>query len=608
MILLFFPLAASGISALVRGSRWRRHTAAAFIVCNPFVVDRVRAGHVALLIGVACLPWLMRSAEHARSSGRWVAVRPAAWYAVAMAVSPHLFWLGGVALVAVAVIPRPGLRDAVRTLQIGLSGCLAYAYGVALYLTDVGTVSVTDADLRAFATVSGPGGLLTTLLSLHGFWRNFTDQARTAVPAAIAIAALAATVVAVVAGLSRAWARERTLGGPALLVGAIGLVLGSGVTGPFAALYTALFDHVPLFTVMREQQKWLALTVVAMAVGVGVAAEWAAEAISGAGRARAGARVLAAGLAAAMALASAPALLWGLGGRVTTSDYPEGWYQADELMESDGSQGLLFLPWHGYQPFGFTGGRGVATPADAFFRTPALSSEAVELGDLRTSSTSRRQKYVDELVARGGADAFSRLVAPLGVRWVVLAHGPEDEAYSWLSRQPDLERVLATPSIDVYRVTAEGTGRVGARRSIPSVAALVLAADDGLLGTEAVTSTGDDDGALPSSASGGITRTSRTTWTVDAGAAGWVVIPEEWSAGWQVSGRSGEPTLAGTVAVRVDAGRSKVEFAPWTTLRLGLAVSVAGLLLLLALGLVEHRGDIALFVGRHSRRHPSART
>jgi hypothetical protein len=276
-------------------------------------------------------------------------------------------------------------------------------------------------------------------------------------------------------------------------------------------------------------------------------------------------------------------------------------------MGSDRSQSVLFLPWHGYQPFDFTGDRGVATPADAFFRTAALSSDAVELGDLRTSSTSRRQKYVDELVARGGADAFGRLVAPLGVRWVVLAHGNEDEAYTWVSRQPDLELVLTTPSIDLYRVAAEGTGRVGARRSVPGVAALVLAADEGRLGTEAITSTGADDGSLPSSTSGGITRTSRTTWTVDAGAPGWVVIPEEWSAGWQVSGRSGEPTLAGTVALRVDGGPGKVEFAPWTTLRLGLAVSVAGLLVLLALGLVEHRGDIARFVGRHSRRHPSAR-
>ena len=42
IILIFFPLAAAGASVAAGGNRWRRLSAALFMVCNPVVVDRVR--------------------------------------------------------------------------------------------------------------------------------------------------------------------------------------------------------------------------------------------------------------------------------------------------------------------------------------------------------------------------------------------------------------------------------------------------------------------------------------------------------------------------------------------------------------------------------------
>ena len=51
LILAFFPLAAAGAAAAAGGGRWRAWPAALLMVCNPFVIDRVRAGHVAVLLG-----------------------------------------------------------------------------------------------------------------------------------------------------------------------------------------------------------------------------------------------------------------------------------------------------------------------------------------------------------------------------------------------------------------------------------------------------------------------------------------------------------------------------------------------------------------------------
>ncbi|GGQ73747.1 hypothetical protein GCM10010166_49900 [Couchioplanes caeruleus subsp. azureus] len=348
---------------------------------------------------------------------------------------------------------------------------------------------------------------------------------------------------------------------------------------------------MPLFAAMREQQKWLALTMLAYAIGIGVTVEALAAACR---RARpllvrltaAGAMVMVAGVYAVVA----PSLVWGLGGSVRVTQYPQSWHTADEIM-GDGDEAVLFLPWHLYQPFSFSGSRTVATPAAAFFRRPVLSSDAVELGPVRTNSVSRRMAYVQRLVAAGGAGAFGRLVAPLGVGYVVLARDREADLYAWLDAQDDLRRVLRTPELDVYRVEARGTGRVVAARPGGYDEAVALA-NRGTLGTEAVLPDGQAREPLPSTASGGIHRTSSTSWDVAPGTPGWVVIPEEWSPGWSAGGLPSAPTAAGTVAVAAGAEAATVHYEPWRWLRLGLIASVLSLLVLLVIGLLEHRKDL----------------
>ena len=89
LILAYFPIAAAGAAAAAGGGRWRAWPAALLMVCNPFVIDRIRAGHVAVLLGMAVLPWLFAAALHARRLNKPFAVRPALWYALAISVSPH---------------------------------------------------------------------------------------------------------------------------------------------------------------------------------------------------------------------------------------------------------------------------------------------------------------------------------------------------------------------------------------------------------------------------------------------------------------------------------------------------------------------------------------
>ncbi|AGL14309.1 hypothetical protein [Actinoplanes sp. N902-109] len=588
LILLFFPVAAGGVSALAGGGRWRRHPAALFACCNPFVVERLQAGHVAFLLSVALLCWLLASALRSRRRDRWFAARPAGWYALAMAVGPHAAWLGGAGLLAFALLPRPRYRDLIRTIVvIACAGCI-YAYAVVVVLSAILTVNVGPGDLQVYSSHAGPHGLLPTLLSLRGFWRGAADSSP---QLSLGLVPGAVMILAALGGLARLCRRDPVAGLPLAALALTGLLLGAGIEGPLAGAYRAAFDYLPLFAAMREQQKWVALTMIAYAVGVGVTA----EALATFCRSVRAPVLRTAGGAALLALAgaylgAAPSLFWGLGGTVQVSHYPAAWYTADRIM-GPGTEAVLFLPWHEYQPFDFTNGRTVGTPAGAFFRRPVLSSDAVELGVVRTNSSSRRMAYLQRLVVDGGYGSFGRLVAPLGIRYVALARDREADAYSWLDSQRDLTAVLRTEDLILYRVEPSGTGRVQSARAgdYPSTVAL---AGSGRLGSEAVLSTGAGGGVLPSAAAGRIRRTSSTSWRIEAGPAGWVVIPEEFSAGWSAGGAPSRPTVAGTVAFHVGDGAVKVTYTPWRWLRLGIAASVLSLLILLAAGLLEHRREL----------------
>ena len=97
LILAFFPLAAAGAAAAAGGGDGARRPAALLMVCNPFVIDRVRAGHVARAArgGAAAVAVRRRPARPAAAQAPF-AVRPALWYALAISISPHMAWIGGV--------------------------------------------------------------------------------------------------------------------------------------------------------------------------------------------------------------------------------------------------------------------------------------------------------------------------------------------------------------------------------------------------------------------------------------------------------------------------------------------------------------------------------
>jgi hypothetical protein len=544
VVLLPFPIAAAGAAHLVRMGRLPSYVAALAAVSTPLIVDRVLAGHVAFLLGLSLLPWLLSSALNARAQNRWFSARTAGWFAVSIAVSPHQAWLGGVVLLIVTVLPRPRRRDVVRLALTGLAAAGTYAYAAAVVWAGAPTLRIGTADLEAFATVEGPGGLLPTVLSLHGYWRDWDGQVRNVLgPAAVGVGI--ALLVAVVLGLRWLLLSGNRRGPVAIALIASGAVLAIGAQGPLGFVYEWLFLHIPLFETMREPAKWLGLVQLGYVLALAAAVQWAQQK-DWPHRVARRATVVALAL---LPLASLPALAWGAGGSITTSTFPASWEAAGRLADPAPAR-LLMLPWHGYQPFSFTDGRTVATPAAAALPEPVLSSRAVELGPLRTDSTSRQQAFLDELIAAGGGTTLAADLAGLGVTTVMLSRGADDDRYAWLADQPGLTEILRTDDVLLYRVDV---APAGLDRLVPAGPA---------------------------------------AYTVAPGDPGTVILPVEYSEGWTLDGAPGRETPQGTIAFEVGAERATIEYQPWSIIRTGIYVSIAALALIVLAGVVEHRRDL----------------
>lgn len=597
----FFPVAAVSISRLVGGSLWSRLAAATVYCVNPFVFDRVYAGHVQLLLGYALLPLATRSAVlsgRGRGSGPR-ALAPALWWAVLTALSPHFAWIFGIVVVAATCFRwRLRLRGAMwLVLVVGVFALLS-AYIVLPHSATQLPVTVGDNSLATYRTTGDPHlGLFVNVLGLYGFWR-LGPQLPKDVVTGWPFLLLAMLVVAAVGANSvlrsrrgpedtseragdetGAGSERRILGWVLLVSGVAGFFLALGDQGPTGALFRWAYFHVPFFDVMREPEKFSMLLALAYAAFFA----WGVDHLVGRVRGRhldmrwAGA----AAVSVLLPLAYTPTMFDGLAGQVAPSTLPASWQTADRLM-GNGPGKVLFLPWHLYLSFPFTRGRVIANPAPSSFRRDAISGDNVEAGNTETTSTSPRSAYLQALYSQGSdIRRFGLLVAPLGVKYVVLAKTVDFRRYGWLAQQLDLSEILDTPSLEVWsNDDYAGVGGVSSRLiTVPSVAELVAVANAGLLPRGAAVVVGAQPGtplsAIESTtvATGSVRQVSPVAYALAGGEVGWVTADPPYQKGWAVPGRAARASATGTLVVASTGTSGTLTFGPWSQVRLGYEIS-----------------------------------
>lgn len=538
-----FPVATLGMSRLVGGSQWARLGGATLFAVNPFVFQRIYAGQIALLLGYAFLPSVVRSmltAVDARGVRKLV---PVLWMALVTAMSPHFAWITAVLLLAVVVCHRRRLAALGWAALVG--GCYLVSLAYVL-LPPAGTTLPTAGSLTTFQT-SGDShlGLFGNVIGLYGFWRTGPGPV---LPKdeisgwflfllAILVVALVGAVVALRTGGDR-----KAVVSVVSVAAVVGFFLALGAQGPTGFLFRWLFDHLPFFDIMREPEKFSMLLALGYATCFGVGAErLVAGVVAHRGAiVRAGVALLVVGLP----LAYTATIFDGLAGQIAPSQLPSSWSRAESII--DGRTGaLLFLPWHEYLGFDFTQGRVIANPSPSSFTGSVISGTDPELDGLPEDPTTSAAYLVRVLNDAGATGSLGAQLAPLGIEYVALSKTVDWRSYRWLSSQPGLRLEFDSSSLELWRNLAYHG--IGGRGGSPVV------------------------------------RLSPTAYRIPAGRAGQVTVAIPYQKGWSLDGMPARPTPQGTLQVRAGRSGGTLRFDPW---RLVVVGDLLSLVVLAALGVL----------------------
>ena len=392
---------------------------------NPFVYERMANGQVYVVLGYALMPALLALAVRPFGSLAATMALGGLVFALDAAVSVHYLFIGGL-LLALVASAHLVLRQAKAAAAGGgtlVCGVVLSLYWLIPAARAVRTLRshVTGLDLAVFQTLGDRvWGLAVNIAGLYGFWRPGPPLVKSYLSGWPFL--LLAILVVAGFGLHELWARGggtgRALALSCAALGVAGGLLAAGAQGPAGGLYAWLFAHFPGFKVMREPEKFSSLLALAYAGGFGAGAEAVLRPL-----ARNATKVVCVCCLAAVPLVYGGTELWGFAGYARPSAYPASWAAADRAM-SPGAEALA-LPWLAYIRVPWIGDRVVADPMQGYFDRPVVAADDLEAGPIVTETSNPRSLFLQFCLNQGNRfTEFGRILAPLGIRYVILAKVP----------------------------------------------------------------------------------------------------------------------------------------------------------------------------------------
>jgi hypothetical protein len=410
-------------------------------IWNPYVAERMLQGHWSLLVGYGCLPWVAAAVLRLRNgAGSWW---PVLFWTALAGLTPTGLLLAAAVAVTGSLASGPG-RSRVACAAVSLGSAVLAALPWLVASAVAGSLSSSQAEgVGAFAARAEPGlGTLFSLAGLGGIWNSqAVPGSRTTLFAVLATVVLLA-VVAV--GLPSAVRGPGAV--PLLVLTAAAVVLPALMaTGPGLAFVESTVRTLPGLGVVRDAQKWVALAMPGYAVAGAGAVVTLRHRIPTVGTAVACCLAL---------LAVLPDLAWGVGGKVTSVRYPQGWATMAALINAD-PRPVAVLPPDSMRNFAWAGTAPVLDPLPRWVSADVLATGDLLIGGRTVPGEGERARLVQRLLT-SGADAAE--VADAGVGWVVVESGGATLALPVTYRDDDLT---------LYRVGGERSdgGNVGGERS-----------------------------------------------------------------------------------------------------------------------------------------------
>jgi hypothetical protein len=295
-------------------------------------------------------------------------------------------------------------------------------------------------------------------------------------------------------------------------------------------------------------------------------------------------------------------MFWGFGGYAQPSTIPSSWSQASSLIGS-GPGKVLALPGDQYLPFSWTQQRSVANPLTSYFERDVIIDGHLDLGGTESQTADARSRYLRFITDSGSRTRrFGNLVAPLGVRYVLVAKTADWSRYSWLRDQSDLRLVRSWPDLELFEnvepvATAYAPGSAVQVRNWGEVIGL---ADDVRLTDVAVTVRNAVPGpirdpevqlAAAPSRPLPVTDQSPVHYGVATDGAGSVVLTQPFDPAWRLDGEAAIANLGVTNLFRApgNSGIAEIRYTRWPLVRTGYLLSAVFIALAVGASVLEPR-------------------
>lgn len=348
---------------------WVSIYAGTLALLNPFVYERLLAGQWLVLSGygyIAFLTWLYLKFGATRKF--WLA------YILFPIFSVHIWMIAScitiLGLVVVQLMYKSITIPWFKFLKlVGSFAVINCFWFIPTLLGNNDLVSaVSTADFTIFKTASDRQvGVLGNVINLYGFWQpvnNMKDEYLLWFCYGLLLFSLTLYTLAKI--------RTRTVESKKIAVfGLVSLGLGVLFSAGYGSAPTSFIlswmQHIPGAATLRDTAKVISIVAICISVlspiGIVFLAQKYAWHLS---------RLVAIGFITTTIMMSG--MLFGLGGNLTASDYPQGWYAANDILEKKDT--LLILPWQGYLNVNFANNRYMANPAEVFFDANILVSSS----------------------------------------------------------------------------------------------------------------------------------------------------------------------------------------------------------------------------------------
>jgi hypothetical protein len=463
-LILFLILFVAGIAAYhlcpAKGP-YGKYFAGLLYMINPFTYVRFLAGHYQLLLAYAITPFAVKAVVDAFDSGsKDNIIKAALWITLVGIINLHnlllVLLLFGLFLIVHVIHKWRNTEQIVELLRTTalVTGIFVMAnlYWLLPLLTEETTLAQIGAsDIAAFAPKPLSNfNIGFTIASMYGFWRS----GYTYVPDLLTfwyllfIFMLCFVILGAVTTV-----RDKQRGRSTqvfILAIIVALILGIGAASPFTEpIFNWLFEHFFIFKGFRDSQKFVALLVLAYAYLGGVGLDAPAKYLKEERVRRAIAIVVI--IAALVTPPLYSYTMFEFHEQLRPMDYPQGWYEANELLNQDSDEfNVLFFPWHLYMTFSWSKRR-IANPAAQFFDKPVLQGDNIEVRGIYSESPHPASQYLEFLLKNPGYTNFGELVAPLNVKYIILAREVDYKQYQFLYNQDDLRVVLENEDLIVFR-------------------------------------------------------------------------------------------------------------------------------------------------------------